>query len=151
MKASGNYRLMRLRHVATVDFRKSEATHYEDICERYPQLRKLGGNDVVLLRSSGGAQAVFVHGFDAIGETREGVKRVCLHSERARIVQGIGGGWSAKMIADYAEQLGIQLEGMQTLKEEESQRQREHEQVLQEIMGPRAKASTVPASKGKRS
>lgn len=100
---------MRLMHIETVDFRLSEATNYILLLDRYPNLSKLGANDVVLLRSRSGDQLVFLHGFQYVSD---GVKspRIMLRSEKLRLMDKET--WNPLMLSDYAEQVGIRLDGI---------------------------------------
>lgn len=111
---SEGFRVMRLRLVVVADFRMSEWTNYEAVVKERPEFATLRHGDVVLLRSGNGKQLVFVHGFTAAGETPQGLKRRALYSERLRLDNGH---WSELMIADYAREVGIKLEGLKTLRE----------------------------------
>jgi len=108
-------RLMRLRAVLTADFRKNELTNYVEACERFPQLKELGPHDVVALHSQSGGQVVFVYAPMEV-EPANGRTRKVLRSERVRLTEGHGQ-WSELMIADYAERVGIRLEGIKKFAE----------------------------------
>jgi len=108
-------RLMRLRAVLTADFRKNEMTNYVEACERFPQLKELGPHDVVAFHSQSGGQVVFVHGFLEV-EPANGRTRRVLRSERVRLTDAHAS-WSELMIADYAERVGIRLEGIKKFAE----------------------------------
>jgi hypothetical protein len=104
---------MRLRHVATVDFRRSELSNYEDVVREHAQLSKLGKDDVVLFLSRSRDQLIFVHGFSQV-EGGTG-KSVFIRSVRLRMVRGAS--WNPLMVVNYAKQVGIQLKGLKTFEE----------------------------------
>jgi len=105
---------MRLKYIAHVSFVKSEQTNFLDL-KKVKKLPKLGQDDVVLFISKGEDQLVFVYGFaEWEMECADGESRPVrfLHSERVRIK---GAKWSALMIANYASNAGIHLEGIKRL------------------------------------
>jgi hypothetical protein len=104
---------MRLRHVATVDFRKSELSNYVDIVREHAQLSKLGKEDVVLFLSRGMDQVIFVHGFSEVHGDKG--KSLFIRSVRLRMIRGST--WNPLMIVNYAKQAGIQLKGLKTFEE----------------------------------
>lgn len=99
---------MRLRAIETVSFRNSERTNYD-------KWAKAGGTlasgDVVLFVSLGGEQLVFVSKPVQINMTAHGGvgTREVLFSQRLRVA---GGTWNPLMLANYAEQVGLQLDGL---------------------------------------
>lgn len=99
---------MRLRYVETTDFRRSELTCWLDIVSRRPELRRLKGEDVVLLVSMSGDQLVFLHGFSEVRG------KEVLRSTRFRIQNSQ---WNPMMLANYAKAAGIQLAGLKTYEE----------------------------------
>jgi len=106
-------RTMRLRHIETVSFNYSEETMYAMVIKEYAHLATLGKNDVVLFRSVTGNQLVFVFGFSLLNTAS---KVECyLRSERLRLPKGRE--WDPLMLANYAQDCGINLAGIKTFKE----------------------------------
>lgn len=93
---------MRLRHIERVDFRKSEMTNFDLVAKRMKLRLKKG--EAALLISNRGNQLVFVYGYGAVDD-----EHVCLRSERLRLTSG---SWNPLMLANYAGQVGLQLEGI---------------------------------------
>ena len=110
---SHKHRLMVLKHIETCDFRNSEQTNYLLLLKASPHLRALKSNEVVLLRSRSGDQLVFTNGFKYVGGGASGML-MYLESVRLRLEKG---SWSPLMIANYARQVGIILQGIKTLEE----------------------------------
>jgi len=100
---------MRLRYIERADFRKSEQTNFVEVQRR--QKLELGAKDVVMLISTKGNQLVFVHGFD---QYQNGVTRQILRSERLRLTSGT---WNPLMLANYAESVGIKIDGIKRFEE----------------------------------
>jgi len=102
---------MRLKYIAHADFRKSERTNFLEL-KKARKLPKLGKGDVVLLVSLSENQCVFVYGFTAFdAECNDGRERhveIC-RSERLRIT---GSRWNPLMIRNYAERVGIKIDGL---------------------------------------
>lgn len=96
---------MRLAYIAEVDFRSSELHNFT----RIKDAPKLGPNDVVLLISLSRTQLCFVHGFTDLDENRR-----VLRSERLRLTSGT---WNPLMLVDYAERVGLKLEGLKRFNE----------------------------------
>lgn len=101
---------MRLRYIEAVDFRKSEYHNFMDIQKRAKL--DLSKDDCILLISHGGNQLIFVYGFANLQNGYSG--RQVLRSERYRLLRGT---WEPMMLADYAEQVGIKLEGIKKFEE----------------------------------
>lgn len=98
---------MRLRYIEQVDFRRSEITNFNDLRKREPALIKsLKSDDVVLFISSRRTQIVFVWAQDRL--TLGGKDVNVTTSLRYRIS---GSTWNPLMLRDYAEAVGIHLEG----------------------------------------
>lgn len=104
---------MRLRHVATVDFRRSELSNYNEIVGEHAQLAKLGKDDVILFLSKNQDQVIFVHGFSQVHGDKG--KSLYIKSVRLRMIKGAT--WNPLMIANYAKQVGIELKGLKTFEE----------------------------------
>jgi hypothetical protein len=103
---------VRLKYVATVDFRKSEATNYKLL----PAMirRRLKPNEAVCLKSGSGNQIVFV--FKPSSVTRaDGAELEVVHSTRLRLPKHRS--WNPLMIADYAASVGLQLVGLKRLRD----------------------------------
>ena len=105
-------RIMRLRHIETTSFSYSEETMYAMVSKEYVHLASLGKNDVVLFRSSTGNQLMFVFGFSEL--TKRRVERY-LRSERLRLPKHRE--WDPMMLANYARDCGIELEGIKTFEQ----------------------------------
>lgn len=98
---------MRLKHVETVDFRRSELTNYNILVSKQPSLRALGKQDAILLRNAEGNQLVFLMGVYSTRVGGEGDTRY-IRSEKLRLLGSTR--WNSLMIGDYARQCGIRLE-----------------------------------------
>lgn len=105
--------LMRLRLIRSVTFGRSEDTNYEAVKSGLRGI-KLDRYDVVLLVSKTESQVMFVYQPTEI-ELRPGRKSEVLRSIRLRL-RGKGA-WNPYMIANYAEEVGIKLEGIKTFQE----------------------------------
>lgn len=106
-----------------VDFRCSEHTNYERFkaSERFPGYLRSG--EVILFVSRSGNQLVWVLNYSAKEADVQGItdsRRWRLHS----------GSWSPMMLANYANEVGIELIGVKqfaALYEEDRKRKRAHE------------------------
>jgi hypothetical protein len=103
---------MRLRLVSTADFRKSEHTNFTALAGKHAI--KLGKHDVVAFWSQSKNQLVFVYATDEV-EVRPGIKKKVLRSERLRLENGQS--WNPLMLANYASQVGIKLDGLKTFED----------------------------------
>jgi|SRR5688572_13344795 len=105
---------MKLRFVGEADFRKNEATLFEEL-QRDKKL-KLAEDDVVMFRSGSGDQVLFVHRRETTEHEFRGktVERSVIASRRLRVSWGT---WSGLMIADYARMVGISLANVLTLEQ----------------------------------
>lgn len=106
-------RTVYLVHIATVDFRSSEATLFDKLCKRQPHLRNLGAEDAILFRSRSGTQLCFILGKKVVATTRG--ERVYVRSERLRLEGHTP--WNPFMLAEYASQCGIKLDGVLTFEQ----------------------------------
>lgn len=99
---------MRLKHVEKVSFRASEHTNWLRFARQNLEVaRSLKGSDVVCFLSQTENQLVFIHGFDAWVD--EGGRTVqVLSTRRLRISTR----WNPLMLANYARQVGLELEGL---------------------------------------
>jgi hypothetical protein len=112
-------RLMRLKYIAQVDFRKSEETNFLEnhVVKRGRKFDKrpaLKPGEVACLIASSGKQIVFVYNPDLAVDQGDDERSV-LHSERLRLTSG--GRWDPIMLGNYANQVGIQLEGIKLFEE----------------------------------
>lgn len=103
---------MRLKYIATVDFRKNETTNFEEHAKKGRW--KLKANEVVCFVSRLKTQVVFVHTPQGMGETSQGNERIVVRSQRLRISYGT---WDPMMLANYANMAGIRLEGIRRFEE----------------------------------
>jgi hypothetical protein len=103
---------LRLRYIDAVDFRASEMTNYMLALRKQPSLGRFKSNDAVLFLSKKRDQLIFVYGF-FMTNGEDGVRRF-LRSERLRLD---GGTWDALMLQNYANDVGIRLEGIKTFEE----------------------------------
>lgn len=93
---------MRLRRVERVSFCRSEATNFCAVPEAVRA--KLGPDDVVCFVSMTGQQLIFVYGFHKTGG------KPVLRSARLRLSSGT---WNPLMLANYAREVGLTLDGLQ--------------------------------------
>lgn len=117
---------LRLRRIFTVNFSRSPLTNFLLLVRKHRELKELGPHDVVCLRSMGGDQCAFVHGFQ--GQIDEGGKPyACLAWHGMRLVDldkndptapsSARRQWNDLMLADYAKKAGIKLENLKTWRE----------------------------------
>ena len=113
--------MLNLRYVKTgCDFRKSEATNYEEFQRRNRQLvKRFKNDDVVLFVSGSGDQLCFVYGFRTIeGDARKPNKPApeykILSSGRLRLDRG---SWSPRLLVNYARSVGLELGGLPAFEE----------------------------------
>lgn len=103
---AGRSRDLFLRAVVEGDFRKNEATLYNEYLKKNPAPF---GDSVILFISLSRNQMVFVHGFEALADkSKHGIRRV-LWSERLRLDRGT---WNPLMLVNYAERVGLHLVGL---------------------------------------
>ncbi len=106
---------MRLRFVLTCHFGKSEFTHLREIIKKYPAFNdprskhRLHPQDVVLLISHMGNQLIFLHNFEVTSGTP------VLRSTRLRLTNNAT--WNPLMLATYADEVGLRLEGLKSFEE----------------------------------
>jgi hypothetical protein len=105
-------RLKLRRVVDPADFRLSEASNMKILQSEDPDLvASLKGDECVLFVSGRGDQLVFVYGFRHFADLsgKVAIDRIVLPSRRYRIIGG--GEWNPKKLANYAADVGIELEG----------------------------------------
>jgi hypothetical protein len=98
---------MRLRLVYRANFQRSEATNYASAVAE--NKLALGKDDVVCLVSLKGDQLVFVWKPLQIEDGARGRERHIVSSQRLRLTGGV---WNPLMLANYAERVGLQLDGL---------------------------------------
>jgi hypothetical protein len=117
---------LRLRYVQVVDFRRSEATNFEEFAKKEKELLKtFRGNDCVLFVSEAGSQLVFVYGINHVDEEMKNgfkVDRQIVASSRLRLLNGR---WSPTLLRHYAESVGLDLVNVRSF-DEISEEQRKH-------------------------
>lgn len=103
-----------LRLVKEVDFRKSEATNFEEMKKK--ERLQIHGSDVVCFRSQSRNQVVFVWAPTTINLSEYGKKgaAIVFRSQRLRLSHGT---WDPLMLQNYAEALGIHLVGIKRLED----------------------------------
>ncbi len=101
--------LVRLKYVATSDFRRSEVSNYREIP---PEIRNaLRDGEAVCLKSHGGDQLVFVYRPRQLGA--DGPEVFC--SVRLRLPPSRT--WNPLMLGEYAREAGLELIGIRRLNE----------------------------------
>jgi hypothetical protein len=112
---------MRLRLVVTADFRKTEATNWDELRAAYDKSRgaepgtippDVKKGEVVLMLSTLRNQLVFV--YPPYEAQFNGTTVKIVASRRLRIE---GGRFDPRMLANYAEDVGLRLEGMKRYEE----------------------------------
>src|SRR5574341_1444635 len=93
---------MRLRHIEQCASRKSERTNFDLIAK--PMRLRLKAGVAALLVSGRGDQLIFVYGYGAVDDDH-----VALRSERLRLTSG---SWNPLMLANYAAEVGLHLDGI---------------------------------------
>lgn len=130
--ATHKYRAMvdiNLRRVMFINFRESEATHWNRFATEERKLaRDFRKGDAVCFVSLQRDQHYFVYGTRDI-DNGHGEQCQVLVSHKGRI-QGGRGSWNGKMLANYAEQLGLRLLG-----------RKKYEDALAEIEAEKTKGS----------
>jgi len=96
---------MRLKYIERADFRKSELTNFFAL-----KRRSLKPGEVACLVSSTGLQIVFVYAPGHVHGGPEDPDREVLRSEKLRLTSG--GRWNPMMLGNYAQQVGLDLEGI---------------------------------------
>ena len=111
-KTAGRPGLMRLRLIKHISFARSEDTNFEAVKS---SLRgKLDRNDVVLFVSLTQNQIMFVYNPTNV-EIRPGATKEVLRSVRFRL-RGRGT-WNPLMLANYAAECGLKLDGIKRFEE----------------------------------
>ena len=93
---------MRLKYIESVNFGASELTNYRALAKRNKW--SLAKGEVACLVSLTGNQIVFVYA------PTSGAAGEVLRSERVRLTSR--GRWNPLMLADYAEEVGLHLDGI---------------------------------------
>lgn len=101
---------MRLKLIVTVNFQRTEAENFHAAMKRNPGL-ELGPQDVVCMVSLSRQQIVFMYRKETIDVSGYGLRKGTadvFHSERLRLSRST---FEPKMIQNYANQIGIVLDG----------------------------------------
>lgn len=112
---------MNIKRVAEADFRRADLGIWTLFCSETKGrkfvnralVESLTADDVVAFVSKRGNQLLFIHGFERLATVR-GDERTMLPSIRYRIVNGT---WSPYMLANYAKDAGIEVEGLKSFEE----------------------------------
>lgn len=107
---------MKLKLMATVNFQRSEADNFQAVMKKHPHV-ELGPNDVVLMISMDRSQMVFMYRKQQMNVSDYGKRRGeadVYHSERLRLSRST---WDWKMLANYGDQVGIQIDGFRRFEE----------------------------------
>ena len=112
---------MNIKRVAEADFRRADLGIWTLFCSESSGrklvnrvlVESLTKDDVVAFVSKRGNQLLFIHGFEQL-KTICGDARTMLPSVRYRIVNGT---WSPYMLANYALNAGIKVEGIKSFEE----------------------------------
>lgn len=103
--------------MATVNFQRSEADNFQAVMKAHPHV-ELGANDVVLMISMDKSQMVFMYRKQEIDVSEYGKRRgaaTIYHSERLRLSRST---WDWKMLRNYGEAVGIELDGFRRFEEQ---------------------------------
>ncbi len=123
---------LRLRMMFSASFTRSDSSNYDLIRSRLKRHRiTLGPRDVVAFRSLTGAQVMFVYAPTTLKHA-QGEKEV-LRSVRFRL-RGPGA-WNPEMLANYARDCGIQLEGLKHFEEYHAEIVRDGARVVAKRLG----------------
>src|SRR4051812_20077310 len=102
---------MRVKLIKEMDFRRNDQTLYRDI-EKEVTLRR---NDVACLVSKTRVQILFIHRpVDVDYRGFKVDKTTVYRSIRLRLSHGT---WDPLMLKDYAESVGLELQGLQGIKD----------------------------------
>lgn len=103
---------MRLKEIVSADFRKNEATLFEE--HNTKKKWNLRGGEVVCFLSLNRDQIAFVFAPRDEGVNKAGNARTVFYSQRLRIR---GGRWDPLMLQNYAMDAGIELDGIKRFEE----------------------------------
>lgn len=107
---------MRLKLIVSVNFQRSEAENFQAVMKKHPHL-DLGPNEVVCMVSLARNQMVFMYRREEVELVGYGQRRGTAdlyRSERLRLSRST---WDHRMLQNYANQLGIQLDGFRRFEE----------------------------------
>lgn len=130
---------MRLKLIADANFQYSEAENLKDVLKKNPSVTMTPA-DVVLLVSRSKDQMVFMHRPTELNlETLPGAgarkgTAIAYHSERVRLSRST---WNPLMLQNYANSVGIELDGLRRFEEI-------HEQTQQIKQAPRPSRRSKP-------
>ena len=109
---------LRLKLIVEADFRKTEATNWQEKAAA-GELPPLKAGEVVCFVSGNRSQVVFVQAPTDF-HTAGGLDAKVYASRRLRLDRGA---WNPLMLADYAEQVGLRLDGLKKFKEHYEEQQ----------------------------
>jgi hypothetical protein len=116
---------LRLKLVADCNFQHNEADNFNEIIKKH-KIDQLAPNEVVCLKSLGGAQMVFMYRPREIELTSGRGTAMVYRSVRLRLTRST---WNPMMLQNYANEVDIQLEGL-----------RRFEDALPHLKAPSVKA-----------
>jgi hypothetical protein len=99
---------LRLKLVADCNFQHNEADNFNEIIKKH-KIDQLAPNEVVCLKSLGGAQMVFMYRPREIELTSGRGTAMVYRSVRLRLTRST---WNPMMLQNYANEVDIQLEGL---------------------------------------
>jgi len=139
---------MRLRVIAHMDFRKNEHTLYNEVMESYPKLR-FKTDDCVCMISGNGKIVRFVFGFtklEALIKRGKVSSTTQVLSSRVHRITGYGI-WNPLMLQNYANAVGLEIEGLKSF----AQYYRQYLEEKREVRaGGKKKKKTRKARKRRR-
>jgi len=99
-----------IRRVEETDFRRCDIRIFTEFRNNNAGfVKKLAKDDIVVFISKQRNQMLFIHGFTEFFAADGSSIREALQSIRHRIV---GGAWNPLMLKNYAEEAGLQIEGL---------------------------------------
>lgn len=99
---------LRLKLVADVNFQHNEADNFNEVIKKH-KVDQLGPNEVVCLKSLGGAQIVFMYRPREVDLTSGRGTAMIYRSVRLRLTRST---WNPMMLQNYANEVGLVLEGL---------------------------------------
>lgn len=134
---------MRLKLIKTVNFQRTEAENLNAILKMHPDIT-LGHDDVVVMVSLSKTQLVFAYRTKEIDVSQYGARRGAAkvyHTERLRLDRST---FNPQMIQNYANEVGIMLEGFRRLEEQwASLKEKEHVVDLNAMRARREKQAAA--------
>ena len=101
---------MNIRRIEETDFRRCDIRIFAEFRNNNTSfVKKLAKDDIVVFISKQRNQMLFIHGVTEFFAADGSSIREALQSIRHRI---LGGAWSPLMLKNYAEEAGLQIEGL---------------------------------------